>query len=41
MQKERHAADGTFVFFHDMSKLLPGLKSGSGCLARRTGGPLA
>lgn len=26
MQKARHAADGTFVFFHDMSKMLPGLK---------------
>ncbi len=26
MQKQRHAADGTFVFFHDMSKMLPGLK---------------
>jgi putative transposase len=27
MQKQRHAADGTFVFFHDMSKMLPGLKT--------------
>jgi putative transposase len=26
MQKQRHAVDGRFVFFHDMSKLLPGLK---------------
>jgi putative transposase len=26
MQKDHHAADGTFVFFHDMSKMLPGLK---------------
>ncbi|MCZ7861721.1 transposase [Agrobacterium salinitolerans] len=26
MQKARHAADGTFVFFHDMSKMLPGFK---------------
>jgi putative transposase len=25
-QKERHAAEGKFVFFHDMSKMLPGLK---------------
>jgi putative transposase len=26
MQKERHTAEGKFVFFHDMSKMLPGLK---------------
>jgi putative transposase len=26
MQKDRHAADGKFIFFHDMSKMLPGLK---------------
>jgi putative transposase len=33
LQIERHKADGTFVFFHDMSKMLPGLKTETPWLA--------